>query len=100
MRYIRNVRVVSYDVRVVRVRCVLVQHIRRKITYNIEMVILLFFWARPGPLVQFLGPARYYKIIFMPLWARKYKSFKNTGIQSIFLVKPHMIRSVARTFVK
>ena len=53
---------------------------------TLEMALLLFFWARPGPLVDFLGPgpARSNKFIFRPVWARKYKSFKNNSIQIIF----------------
>ena len=45
--------------------------------YGLEMALLPFFWARPGPLVHFLGPrpARCNKIIFRPVWARKYKLF-------------------------
>ena len=54
------------------------------------MALLLFFWARPGPLVHFLGPARpvVIKLFLGPFGPVSINHFKTIAFK-IFLVKTH-----------
>jgi hypothetical protein len=54
------------------------------------MALLPFFWARPGPLVHFLGPARPVVIkLFLGPFGPVSINYSKTIAFKIFLVKTH-----------